>query len=84
MKRLLRQWKLYRMGLDAAPWQRWKVVCDDCRKYLTSGCMKLTLTRIGAVLWAKRHVPADRTYRVIRHTPNSVLDRNDPPNEATQ
>ena len=74
MKRLLRQWKLYRMGLDSAPWQRWKVVCDDCRKYLTSGCMKLTLTRIGAVMWAKRHVPTDRRYRVIRNAPNARID----------
>jgi hypothetical protein len=60
------RYKLYKMGIEAAPWQRWKVYVEDDRNHWLSGCFKMTFFKWQAYLWGKTKIGNKRKWEVLR------------------
>lgn len=60
------QLKLYKDGLDFAPWERWSVCIEDDRDHFVSGNFYFSLTKFTAWLWAVSRIGNKRRWKLIQ------------------
>jgi hypothetical protein len=66
VKRYWDQKRLYDLGLDFSPWQKYSVYVEDDRDHFVSGNFKFFPFKFQAYLWAFLKIGKKRQWKILK------------------